>query len=379
MPDSPKQKSNFRRLKALILKETLQIIRDPSSLLISFVLPLILMFLYGYGLSLDLNHLRLGLVLEDTSPEAQSFAQSLRDSKYFDTHIARDRREFEDAMIRGNIRAIVVVPSYFSEFKLRNNRAPIQILSDGSEPNTAAFAQNYIQGAYANWLQQENISDRSTNIPLVIAEPRFWYNEQLESRYFIIPGSLAMVMTLIGTLLTALVVSREWERGTMESLLATPITIGELLFGKLIPYFTLGMMAMTMCVVIAVFFYDVPFRGSYFVLFIVSSVYLCTALGLGLAISTVARNQFVAAQAAMVASFLPSFILSGFIFEIASMPLPIRLFTYLIPARYFVTCLQTLFLVGNIWTLIIPNTLAMLAIGAFLFINTIYRTHKRLD
>ncbi len=377
---SPTSKGKLRRLRALIVKETYQIIRDPSTFLISLVLPLILMFLYGYGVSLDMNHLRIGLVLEDTSPDAQSFSQSLVASRYFVTRIGRDRREFLDDIIRGNIRGIVVVPSYFSSFRQRpDNIAPIQVLADGSEPNTASFVQNYVQGAWSNWLQQESISKNLKGLPLIRAQSRFWYNEELESRYVLIPGSLAIIMTLIGTLLTALVVSREWERGTMEALMATPVTITELLLAKLVPYFVLGMLSMTMCAIIAVFYYDVPFRGSFWVLTLVASVFLVSALGVGLLISSSARNQFVAAQAAMVAAFLPGFILSGFIFEIASMPTFIQMITYLIPARYFVACLQTLFLVGNVWTLIIPNTLAMLGISSVFFLLTALRTVKRLD
>lgn len=369
-----------RRIKALMIKEFLQIIRDPSSILICLVLPLLLMFIYGYGVSLDIDHLRVGLVLEDTSPDAQSFAQSITDSRYFDVKIARDRRFFDEDIIRGNIRAIIVIPSYFSSFRLRpDNTAPIQVIADGSEPNTASFAQNYVQAAWSNWLQQESISTDLQGLPLIRSQPRFWYNEQLESRNFLIPGSLAIIMTLIGTLLTALVIAREWERGTMEALMATPVTILELLIGKVVPYFVLGMISMSMCVAISVFYYHVPFRSSYVVLAVVSGIFLLSSLGVGLLISTVARTQFVAAQSAIVAAFLPGFILSGFIFEITSMPLAIQMVTYAIPARYFVSSLQTLFLVGNVWTLIIPNSLAMLGIGSLFYFLTARRTVKRLD
>lgn len=383
MSHSMHQRDNhgsWRRLRALMIKEYYQIIRDPSSFLIGLVLPLLLMFIYGYGVSLDLNHLRVGLVLEDTSPDAQSFAQSLTDSPYFDVHLASDRRFFSDEMIRGNIRAIIAIPSYFSSFRERpDETAPIQVLADGSEPNTAGFAQNYVQGAWNNWLKQERVSSKLQGLPLVQPQPRFWYNEELLSRNFLIPGSIEIIMALIGTLLTALVIAREWERGTMEALMATPVGIVELIAGKVIPYYILGMMSMTLCVGIAIFFYDVPFRGSFLVLFFVGSVFLLSALGVGLLISTIARTQFVAAQTAIVTAFLPSFILSGFIFEISSMPPPIQFVTYLISARYFVTCLQTLFLVGNVWTLIIPNTLAMIALGLIAYIWTAHRTVKRLD
>ena len=379
-PHIPANSGHWRRLKALIIKEFYQIMRDPSSILIAFILPLILMFIYGYGVSLDLDHIRMGLVLEDTSPDAQSFAETIANSRYFDVRIARDRRLFNEDIIRGNIRAIIVIPSYFSSFRQRpDNTAPIQVLADGSEPNTAAFAQNYVLGAWLNWLQQQSISEHLQGLPLVKPQPRFWYNEELESRNFLIPGSLAIIMTLIGTLLTALVVAREWERGTMEALMATPVGIREIILGKLIPYFTLGMLSLAMCVFIAVFYYQIPFRGSFLVLAAVSSIFLLSALGVGFLISTIAHNQFVAAQGAMVAAFLPGFILSGFIFEIASMPLPIQLVTYVVSARYFVSSLQTLFLVGNVWTLLIPNTLAMLAIAIFFFTWAAHRIVKRLD
>lgn len=355
-------------------------IRDPSCLLIGFGLPLILMFIYGFGVSLDLDHLRIGLVLEDTAPDAQRFAQSLVGSRYFDVKVVRDRRELDRDLISGAIRGYVVVPSYFSQFRERDDQtAPIQVIADGSETNTASFVQNYVQAAWQNWLRQEHITNKLEGLPLIETQPRFWYNEKLESRNFLIPGSIAIIMALIGTLLTSLVVSREWERGTMEALMSTPIHIVEILIGKLVPYFVLGMMAMTMSVMIAVFFYQVPLRGSFLVLALVASVFLFAALGQGLFISTLARNQFAASQAAIVSAFLPAFMLSGFIFEIASMPLPIRMLTYILPARYFVSSLQTIFLVGNVWSLLFYNVLGMLILGVFLFILTARRTVKRLD
>ncbi|WP_075883754.1 ABC transporter permease [Candidatus Protochlamydia sp. W-9] len=372
--------NSFIRLKALIIKEFFQIVRDPSSLSISLILPLILLFLYGYGVSLDANHIKIGLILEDTSPDAQSFAQTLKDSRFFEVTVAHDRHTLNTLMVAGSIKGIVIVPSYFSSFKMRScNKAPIQVLTDGSEPNTASFVQNYILGAWQNWLIQESTIQSNQKIPFVRPLPRFWFNEELESRNFLIPGSLAIIMTLIGTLLTALVVAREWERGTMEALMSTPVTITELLIGKLVPYFILGMFAMTVCVCIAVFFYHIPLRGSWLLLGFVTTIFLWTALGLGLLISTLTKNQFTAAQAAIVASYLPAFILSGFIFEISSMPAPIRWITYLIPARYFVSSLQTIFLVGNIWKLIIPNTGVMLLIGCVIYLLTAKKTVKRLD
>src|SRR3989344_804134 len=274
------------RMAALIRKESIQILRDPSAILIAVVLPVLLLFLYGTGVSLDLKHLRIGLVLEDTSPNAQSFAKSLVDSPYFNVKIVRDRRELLDDLDRGHIRGFVTVPSYFSEFRFREDAiAPIQVIGDGSEPNTANFVQYYVQGAFENWLQQEAISSDLTGLPLIKAEPRFWYNETLESRYFLLSGSLAIIMTLIGTLLTSLVVSREWERGTMEGLMATPVSIIEFVLSKLIAYFILGMISMILCVAISLLIYQIPFKGSFLALAVISSLFLLSSLGSGLLIS----------------------------------------------------------------------------------------------
>ncbi|HAB99882.1 MAG TPA: hypothetical protein DCE71_08680 [Parachlamydiales bacterium] len=371
---------NARRLKALIIKEFYQIIRDPSSILISLVLPAILLFIYGYGISLDYKHLKIGLVLEDTAPDVQSFAKALTDSSYFSVDIGRHQRDFDKKLVDGSVRGIVVVPSYFSSFRQRTDLiAPIQVIADGSEPNTANFVQNYVQGAFQNWLVQEIISSRWAPWETIRLEPRFWFNEELESRNFLIPGSIALIMTLIGTLLTSLVVAREWERGTMEALMATPVTIAELVLGKLISYFMLGMISFFFSAAIALFFYDIPLRGSWILLTLCSMVFLWAALGMGLLISTTSKNQFVASQAAIISGFLPAFMLSGFIFEISSMPQPIQWLTYLIPAKYFVSCLQTIFLAGTVGKLIAYNLAAMACIGLLLFLYTARITVKRLD
>lgn len=366
------------RLKALVRKEFFQIIRDPSSILISLVLPLLLMFLYGYGLSLDLNHLKMGLVVEDSSPEAQSLVRAFTDSRYFSTKIVRHRFELMDDLMRGYIRGMIVIPSYFTAFKYRPDKiAPIQVIADGSETNTASFVANYAQGAEQKWLQIEAISNDQRDLAKIQLLPRYWYNEQLESRNFLLPGSLAIIMTLIGTLLTALVVSREWERGTMEALMSTPVNINELVLGKLIPYFVMGMFSMTLSVLVTTLYYQVPFRGSYLVLALVSSVFLLGALGTGLLISTLAKNQVIASQMAIVTGFLPSYMLSGFIFEISSMPEYIQVITWIVPARYFVECLQTLFLVGNVWPLILKNLFIMALFATIIFAITARKTVKR--
>ena len=370
-----------RRLRALITKEFLQIIRDPSALLITVVLPLILMFLYGYGVSLDLDHLRIGVVMEDTSPDAQSFVQSIKDSRYFDAKIVRDRRDLKDDLISGAIRGMIVIPSYFTQFRNRPGViAPIQVIADGSETNTSNFVQNYARGVFENWLTQEKITAGfSHEVPIITTQPRYWYNEQLESRYFLLSGSLAIIMTLIGSLLTALVVAREWERGTMEALMSTTVGIWELVIGKVVPYFFLGMGSMTLCVLVSIFVYNLPLRGSWLLLAGVSALFLFCALGLGLMISTVTKNQVFAYQITLIVAFLPAYILSGFLFEIHSMPKWIQLITYIIPAKYFVQSLQSLFLVGNVWRLILIDMIPIVSIGLLFFMITALKTVKRLD
>lgn len=374
------KKGRRRRLKALIIKEFYQILRDPSTFLIAILLPMLLMFLYGYGVSLDLDHLRIGAALEDTAPDVQSFLKSMTDSRYFEVTIKRDPRELTYDLEKGAIRGYVFVPSYFSEFrKIPDKIAPIQVVTDGSEPNTANFVRNYMLSTLQNWLIQEAISSNLKGLPLIDVQPRFWFNEQLESRYFLLSGSLSIIMTLIGTLLTALVVAKEWERGTMESLMSTPAGIEELLLGKIIPYFFLGMISMMICAFVAVFFYGIPLVGSFWLLTLVSAIFLIGALGSGLLISIVSKNQIIASQIALTAAFLPSYILSGFLFEICSMPKIIQYLTYIIPAKYFVTCLTTLFLAGNIWRLIIINLLPIVIIGVVFFVLSAYKTVKRLD
>lgn len=367
-------------VKALMVKEFYQIMRDPSTLILTIGLPVLLLFIYGYGVSLDMNTVKIGIVLEDDTPAATSLLDAFRNSPYFDVKVGRDSKEFIEEMARGRIRGIITIPEYFSEFRLKPHLiAPIEVISDGSEPNSAGFVQNYAQGAFQNWLAQEGVSSRLKYVSFINPQYRFWFNQELESRYFLIPGSIAIIMTLIGTLLTSLVVAREWERGTMEALMSTPITMTELLFGKLIPYFILGMVSMLICFLVAILYYHVPFRGTFTLLVICTASFLLSALGIGLLISTLAKNQFIAAQAAIVAAFLPGFILSGFIFELSSLPLPVQLITYLFPARYFVSSLQTLFLAGNVQPLILYNLIPMWIIATLLFLLISKISKKRLE
>ena len=376
----------MRLLRALIRKEALQILRDPSSLLIAFLLPSVLLFIYGYGVNLDSNRVRVGLVLEDDGSDAAGLAQSFAGSRFLDVTVGRDRRAFEDPLVRGALRGIIVIPRGFSASSAATGRGDgmrVQVIADGSEPNIASFVQSYANGVVEGWrmrrAEELGLDSGAAAGPGIVIEQRVWYNPELRSRNFLVPGSIAIIMTLIGTLLTALVIAREWERGTMEAMMATPVSVPQILLGKLIPYFCLGIGSMAVCTLVATFVYGVPLRGSVFALLASSSVFLLCALGQGLFISAAAKDQFVASQIALISAFLPAFMLSGFVFEIASMPAPIRLLTRLLPARYFVTSLQTVFLVGDVWRLLLECMGAMLLIAAAFLMLTARKTHKRLD
>ncbi len=371
---------SFRRLAALSRKETLQIFRDPSSIIIAFILPVVMLFICGYGINLDSVGLKIGLVLEDTSPEARHFADSLLASPYLHVTTGQSRTEMADAMIRGRVRGFVVIPQDFADkLKRGGDSAPLLVVADGAEPNTANFVENYVRSAWEGWQQQRATEHGKPPVPTVSLEPRYWFNPSAESRNYLIPGSITVIMTVIGALLTSLVVAREWERGTMEALLASPVTRTELLLSKLLPYYALGIFSLFICVAVAVFLLGVPFRGSIFVLWMVGSLFLGSALGMGLLLSTATRNQFNAAQAALNAAFLPALILSGFIYEIRSMPIVIRGVTYLIPARYFVSAMQTIFQAGEVWPVLL-KAMAFLSVASLFFIGlTALKTRRRLE
>jgi ABC-2 type transport system permease protein len=369
----------LQRLKALVIKEFQQIFRDPSSLLIAVIFPILLLFLYGYGVSLDLDHLKIGLIVEDHSTEAESLASCIRHSKFFDITEGQTKQELEKKLIAGSIHGIVTIPFYFQKYREMGMPAPIFAAADGESPNTANFFQNYVEGAWMNWRTRDAIETQKKDLRYVIASPRFWYNEELESHYFLIPGSIGIIMTLIGTLLTALVVAREWERGTIEALLSTPITMLEFLLAKILAYFCLGMFSFLFCFFASIFIFSVPYNGSVTLLILVSSLFLLVSLAGGLMISSFSKDQFIASQMAIMSSFLPAYSLSGFIFEVTSMPLWIQVLSEFIPAKYFVSCLQTLYLVGDIPNLIFSNLAYLFLLGCLPVFFIVKNTKKRLN
>lgn len=367
------------RLRGMIRKEFLQIWRDPSSIAIAFLLPLVLLLIFGYGVSLDAQDVPVALVVEEPSPETASFTAAFAESPYFRLLEYSTIQEAEDAVTQRLVNGIVWLRSNFAADLLSGGATPVGVVVNGVDANNARIIQGYIQGAWLSWLEhfaQDQGKPLKTAISL---EQRVWFNPGNRSRDYLVPGLIAVIMTLIGALLTALVVAREWERGTMEALMVTPVTAREILIGKIFPYFLLGMGGLLLSVGMAVWLFDVPLRGSFVVLLGASALFLIAALGMGLLISTVARNQFVAGQIAILSTFLPAFILSGFIFDIGSMPLPIRGVTHIIAARYFVSILQTVFLAGNVWEVLLVNGLALVGMATLFLTIVKKRTRKRLQ
>ncbi len=371
---------NIAIVKTFVKKEFKQIIRDISSILIAFILPLILLFLFGFGVNFDTNTVKIGIVDQSNSVESRNFIQSLKNTKYLDTSFYKTTNEAEKFLIGGKIRGYVVIPVNY-EIELKKKLNPkIQIITDGTEPNTAKFASTYIQGAYFSNLQYENSKmGNLEKTKTISAINRSWYNPALKSTYFILPGSLAIIMTMTGTILTALVIAREWERGTMEAILTTNITKGEFILAKYIAYFVLGFLSILFCLFLIIVVFKVPFRGSYIALFITSSLFMLTGLGVGLLISTTFKDQFTSSQIAGTIGFMPSMMLSGLIYEIDSMPFLIRTISNVIPAKYYVSAATSLFLSGTILKIIIFNSIYMLIFAALTAILIYKNTTERLE
>jgi ABC-2 type transport system permease protein len=363
----------------MIRKESLQILRDPSSIAIAFVMPLVLLLLFGYGVSLDAKDVRLALVVEQADANTASLTGAFQQSKYFAPKSYRHIHAAEQALVAHEVDGIVWLRNDFSTRLLAGGDAVIGVFVNGVDANQARITQGYIEGVWQSWLASyAREQGRELELPVVL-EPRIWFNAAVRSRNFLVPGLIAVIMTLTGAMLTSMVVAREWERGTMEALMVTPIRIWEITLGKLLPYFILGMGGMLMSVAMALWLFEVPLRGSFLALLAASALYMLVALGMGLLISTVARSQFVAGQIALVATFLPAFILSGFIFQISSMPEAVQMITHIVPARYFVAMLQTLFMAGDIWPVLLANSAALLLIMVIVFGLARRKSRKRLD
>lgn len=369
--------AKVRRVWALVRKETYQIGRDPSSIAIGVVLPVLLILLFGYGLSLDVRHVPVAVVLEDASPEARELAAGFQLSPYFDVQLVTSMPHAQELMLARQVDGIVRIRPDFAR-RLSLGDAEVQLLVHGTDANRARIIQSYARGAVGQWMARQAAEGREVAPGPVVLRERLWFNEANESHYFLVPGLIVLIMTLIGATLTALVMAREWERGTLEALFVTPVQADEILLGKTIPYFMLGMVGLVLCLLAARFLFHVPFRGSVWVLTGTSMLYLLVVLGLGLLISSAVKSQLIASQVALLVTFMPAVMLSGFLFDLRSMPAPVRLITYALPARYYVTLLQTVFLAGDVWGVILPNAAVLASMATVLLLLTRRVTRKRL-
>ena len=369
--------AKLRRIAALVRKETYQIVRDPSSIAIGIVMPLMLILLFGYGLSLDVTHVPVAIVLEQPSPAANELADSFILSSYFDAQTMTSLQQAEDLMLRRDVDGIVRIREDF-ERRLNLGNAEIQILLYGADANRARIILGYAQGAIATWEAQRTSPNMQVTGGPVIVNSRMWFNEANDSHYFLVPGLIVLIMTLIGAFLTTMVMAREWERGTLEALFVTPVRSDEILLGKTIPYFAMGLIGLALTFLAAEFLFRVPFRGSVLVLTGASVLYLLIALGIGLLISSAVKSQLAASQLTMVATYLPAMMLSGFLFDLRSMPPIVRAIASVFPARYFVSLLQTVFLAGNIWAVILPDAAVMLGVVVLLLLLSLLATRKKL-
>jgi len=367
-----------RRILALVKKETRQMMRDPATIAVGVVLPVILILLFGFGLSLDVSNVPLAVVLEDSSAPAGNLLAAFALSPYFRPQVVHSPQAAEKLMLAGSVDGILTIPADFAR-RFAAGDARVQLVVHGTDANRARIMESYVEGAVGAWSARQSADDGKVAAGgPVNVQSRLWFNSANDSHYFLVPGLIVLVMTLIGAFLTAMVVAREWERGTFEALFVTPVRSGEILLGKTIPYFGLGVLGLLLCVVSAKFLFHVPIVGSLAVLLGASMLYVLVALGVGLLISSYFKNQLVASQLTMLATFMPALMLSGFLFDLRSMPAVIRAITWLLPARYYVALLQTTFLAGDIWPVILPNAAVLAAMLGLLGYASRAVTHKRL-
>ena len=370
----------LRRLRALVKKEYFQLMRDRSSLLIGIVIPIMLILLIGYGLSLDVKNVPVAVVLEDASPTVQDVLSFMNGSEYFEPTYVTSMRQAEKLMDRRKADAIVRIPNNFTE-QLKRGHADIQIILWGVDAATARSAGGYLEAGIAQWqaLNMGKYQSASTGKGAVTVVARQWFNDANTSTWVFIPGLVVMIMTLVGVFLTTMIMAREWEHGTLESLFITPVRILEILLSKIIPYFCVAMAGFWLCMFSARFLFGVPIHGSFLIILFSSVIYVMVALGMGLTISSAIKNQFLASQMALLVSMLPTMMLSGFLFDLRSVPAVISAVGHVLPATYYMELLKSLFLAGNNWPLIIRNC-TVLFLYALLFLFLSFKvTRKRLE
>ncbi len=354
----------MRRLWAIARKETIQLRRDPRSLAMAFLVPAAMIIFFGYIISFDVKDIRLAVLDEDRTQASRELVQAfVAAGRFRVTENVTNDAAIAPLLDRAKIRMALIIPPGYQKDIEAGRAAPVQAIVDGADANTASIAMNYATAI---------IASRSRFQPPVQPEPRVWYNESLESANMIVPGLVAVIMMIIAAMLTALTIAREWERGTMEQLAATPVHPAEVIVGKLVPYMVIGLIDVTIAVAIGLVVFHVPLRGNPLLLLAMASLFLLGSLGLGIFISAALKSQLLATQMAMLATYLPSVLLSGLMFDLTSMPLPLRVISTVVPARYFVVVLRGIFLKGVGLSVLWPQAAAMVAyavIGIGLAVN----------
>jgi ABC-2 type transport system permease protein len=381
-PDAPATARTggfWRRLRSLVRKEFRQLLRDRSNLLVGLGLPIVLILIFGYGLTLDVRNARLVLVLDDASPAALEVVAAIGGSPFMSTTRGLSFAQAREALEAHRVDALVHVPADFSR-RLAAGDARLHLLLQGGDPIRAGAVQSYVEGAVAVWAQKrlDRAGARTAGGGVVVVD-RLWFNAANNSTWYLVPGLIVLIMTLVGTFLTALVMAREWERGTLEALFVTPVRPTEVLLAKIVTYFMVGLLGLALCLVAARGLFGVPLYGSLVVLLAVSMIYMVVSLGIGLLISAFTRNQFLASQIAILASFMPALMLSGFIFDLRNVPLVVRIVGHVLPATYFMELVKTLFLAGDQWALILKDGAILTGYAMLLLGLARAVTRKRLD
>jgi ABC-2 type transport system permease protein len=368
-----------QRMIALTRKEVRQMLRDRSNLAVGLVLPIALILLFGYGLSLDVDHSPVAVVMDDTSPAAREVFAAFQGTPYIDPMWSPNMQDAQRRMLAGDLDAIVRIPSNFSR-RLAAGDAQIQLLLNGVNSTTASSVEGYVIGALAN--QGLKMADRAGGKAEgggVIVQQRMWFNEAGISTWYLVPGLLVLIMTLTGAFLTSLLIAREWERGTLEPLFVTPVRPLELVLAKLVPYVVVGLIDMTMCLIAGRWLFGVPIRGSLIVVVLASFLYLVVSLSMGLFISGVTRNQFQASQLALLTSFMPAMMLSGFVFDLRNVPVVIRVIGEVLPATHFMNLIKTLFLAGNNTAIVLRECGILALYASVLIVAARHTLRKTLD
>ncbi len=372
------------RVWAVARKEFLHVLRDPRSLGMGIAIPVLLLVIYGYALTMDVDEVPLVIWDQSETPQSRELVSGFTASRYFTWrgHV-HNYAELERTIDSRQAMAALVIPSDFAARLAAGRSAPTQMIVDGSDSNTATIALGYadaVAETYSQTVRMQQIrrmQGRAPDPPLEL-RARVWFNPELESRHYIVPGLIAVMMMMIAALLTSLTVAREWERGTMEQLISTPVKGPELILGKLLPYLAVGILDTVIAVLMGRLVFDVPLRGSIPLLFAVATVFLIGGLSLGILVSTITRNQLMASQLAALLTLLPSVLLSGFVFEILSMPAPVQMITYFIPARYFIDVLRGIYLKGVGLEILVDETLLLILFSGMMVVLAMRRFHKKL-